>query len=326
MELPNDLLVQLLRRMIEIRFFEDKLVDLYARGFAVGILHLSIGQEAVAVGTCANLRADDLLFSNHRGHGHYLAKGGDMSAAMAELFGKKTGCCKGKGGSMHIMDSKVGHMGATGIVGSGIPIAVGAALAAKLKQSKQVMVSFFGDGASNQGLFHEGLNFAALHKLPVLFVCENNLYAVSVSQKRSQAIENIADRSTSYNMPGVIVDGQDVIAVYQAAQTAVERALEGDGPTLIECKTYRWRGHHEGDPNRGARYRAKEEISKWKDRCPIKILKETLLESKIISETDIKEIESEITLMIEQAVDYALESPFPEPETLLTDVFAGQTV
>jgi pyruvate dehydrogenase E1 component alpha subunit len=321
MSYPKELCLCLLKKMMEIRLFEEKLIDLYARGYAVGIIHLSIGQEAVAAGVCAHLKKDDYVFSNHRGHGHLIAKGGQLKPMMAELFGKVTGYCEGKGGSMHIVAPDIGHLGAMGIVGSGLPIAAGAGLASKIRQSGQVSVCFFGDGASNLGFFHEALNFSSLHKLPVIFVCENNLYAVSVSQKRSQAIENIADRGVGYKMPGLVVDGQDIFAVYEAARQAVQRAREGDGPTLLECKTYRFRGHHEGDPNLGTRYRTKEEIAQWKERCPIRLLEKKLFEDRVIQEADRKQMEAEITKEIEEAVAFSLASPFPEPAKLLDHVF-----
>ena len=246
MKQEKGLLVEMLRQMIKVRYSEEKTGDMYARGEAVGILHLSIGQEAVAVGTCINLKRDDFVASTHRGNHHFIAKGADLNRMMAELFGRKTGYCKGKGGHMHLIDPETNFM-ACGIVGSGIPVAVGAALSAKLRKSGQIAVSFFGDGASNQGYFHESLNFASLHKLPVIFVCENNLYAMSVAKSRHQAITDIACRGSGYDMPGVAVDGNDVIAVYEAVKQAAELARSGGGPTLIECKTYRWRGHHEGD-------------------------------------------------------------------------------
>jgi TPP-dependent pyruvate/acetoin dehydrogenase alpha subunit len=320
LKLQKKLLIQMLKQMIEIRAFEEKCVDQYARGKAVGIVHLYIGEEAVAVGTCTNLRKDDFVASTHRGHGHCIAKGGDVKLMMAELFARKTGYCKGKGGSMHLASSDI-SFAASGIAGSGIPIGIGAALSAKLRKTDQVAVSFFGDGSSNQGFFHEGANFASLYKLPVIFVCENNLYGLSVAQKRHQAIVDIACRAVGYNMPGVVVDGNDVIAVYEAVKQAVKQAREGKGPTLIECKTYRLRGHHEGDPSRGTRYRTKEEIAEWEAKCPIKRFTQKLLEEKVISKAEIKQMESEAQNLIEEAVTFAKESPYPEPEELLTDLY-----
>lgn len=323
MKLPKKLLIQMLKQMIEIRTFEEKIMDMYARGEAVGVIHLSIGQEAVAVGTCANLKRDDFVASTHRGHHHCIAKGGDVKLMMAELFARRTGYCKGKGGSMHIIAPDISFV-ASGIAGSGIPIAIGAALSAKLRQSGQIAVSFFGDGSSNQGFFHEGLNFASLHKLPVIFVCENNLYGLSVSQKRHQPIVDIAGRASSYNMPGVVVDGNDVVAVYQAVGEAVNQARGGKGPTLIECKTYRWRGHHEGDPSRGIRYRTKEEMAQWEAKCPIKRLAQKLLAEKIIDESEFEQMKSDAQALIEEAVTFAKESPYPEPADLLSDLYVDE--
>jgi len=321
-KLPKKLLVQMLRKMLQIRYFEEALVDLYARGLLPGIVHLSVGQEAAAVGVCENLRKDDFILSTHRGHGHFIAKGGELKPMMAEIFGRKAGYCKGKGGTQHIACLDFGSLGSLGIVGSGIPIAVGAGLSAKLRQTDQVAVSFFGDGASNRGTFHEGLNFASLYKLPVIFVCENNLYGEFTSQKRHQTIVDIANRAASYVMPGVTVDGNDVIAVYEAVKPAVERARQGDGPTLIECKTYRWRGHFEADPGQGERYRTKEEIASWMEKCPIKRYKLRLLQDNIITESEIEKVENAVRNQIEETIAYAKESPFPEPEETLDDVFA----
>ena len=224
---------QLIEKMMEIRFFEEKIVDQYARGNVPGLAHLYIGQEAVAVGACACLEKTDLITSTHRGHGHCIAKGADLNLMMAELFGKKNGYCKGKGGSMHIASIEVGMLGAMGIVGSGGPIAVGAALAAKRRKSKQVVICFFGDGATNTGAFHESANFAALHKLPVIFVCENNLYGISVCMDRHTALKDIAERAAGYAMPGAIVDGMDIIAVFDAVDKAVKAARNNKGPTFI---------------------------------------------------------------------------------------------
>ncbi|MBW1979328.1 MAG: thiamine pyrophosphate-dependent dehydrogenase E1 component subunit alpha [Deltaproteobacteria bacterium] len=305
----------------KIRLFEDRIVDLYARGLVPGLAHLYIGEEAVAAGACAALRDDDYITSTHRGHGHVIAKGAELKLMMAELFGKKTGYCKGKGGSMHIADMKIGILGANGIAGGGLPIAVGAGLSAKWRGTDQVTVSFFGDDASNNGTFHEGLNFASLHKLPVVFVCENNQYGISVHQKQHQPITDIAIRATSYDMPGVVVDGNDVIQVHEAVTKAVRRARAGEGPTLIECKTYRWRGHHEGDPNQGSRYRTKQEIEEWKKKDPVKRLAEKLLADKVVTKKKLEELEANILKEIEGAVAFANESKFPSQEELYEDVY-----
>ncbi len=321
MKLTEELALHLLEKMLEIRFFEEKIVDQYARGNVPGLAHLYIGEEAVAVGACATLNEDDLITSTHRGHGHCIAKGAELKPMMAELFGKRTGYCKGKGGSMHIADMKVGMLGAMGIVGSGSPIAVGAALAAKQRKSGQVVICFFGDDATNTGAFHEGSNFAALHKLPVVFVCENNLYGISVSMARHTAIKNIADRASGYAMPSVIVDGNDVLAVYEVVGKAVRDARDGKGPTLVECKTYRWRGHFEGDPNQGTRYRSKEEMAQWMARCPIKRLKQRIARQRFMTKKEMDQLEKDIRQRVEEAMAYADQSPFPAGEEALEDLF-----
>ncbi len=322
MKLTKNVLMEMLKKMMEIRYFEEKVVDQYARGAVPGLAHLYIGEEAVAVGACMNLTDDDYITSTHRGHGHCIAKGGDLKPMMAELFGKRTGYCKGKGGSMHIAAYEKGILGAMGIVGSGGPIAVGAALGIKKQKLDRVVVCFFGDGASNEGATHEAMNLASVHKVPVVFVCENNLYGISVAQHRHQAIKDIAVRAAGYNMPGVIVDGMDVVAVYEAVNKAGKRAKAGEGPTLVECKTYRFRGHHEGDPNLGTRYRTKEEMSAWKEKCPIDSLKKKLIRDKIAKQKEIEEIEEDVKRRVEEAFEYSRVSPFPEPEETLDDLFA----
>ena len=319
MEVPREKLVEMYRKMLQIRLFEEKVFELYGQNMVPGTIHLYAGQEAVAVGVCSTLRKDDYITSTHRGHGHCIAKGADLKRVMAEILGKRTGYCKGKGGSMHIADFSVGVLGATAVVGAGLPIATGAALSIKLRKTDQVSVCFFGDGASNQGTFHESLNMAAIWQLPVVFVCENNLYAMGTRQTRVMRIENIADRAAAYGMPGVTVDGNDVLAVYKAAETAVERARKGGGPTLLECKTYRHKGHSRMDP---AKYRPKEEVEEWLAKDPIKRLRSKLLEANIMSGAEMEEVEREVTAEIEEAVKFALESPYPEPEEALEDVYA----
>ncbi|RJS79844.1 pyruvate dehydrogenase (acetyl-transferring) E1 component subunit alpha [Candidatus Bathyarchaeota archaeon] len=319
MELPKEKLVEMYRKMFEIRSFEEKVFELYAQNMVPGTIHLYAGEEAVAVGVCSNLRKNDYITSTHRGHGHCIAKGADPKKIMAEILGKKTGYCKGKGGSMHIADFSVGMLGATAVVGAGIPIAVGAGLSIKLRGTDQVVACFFGEGASNQGTFHEGINLAAIWKLPVLFICENNLYAMGTRQSRVMLIKNIADRAAAYGIPGVVVDGNDVLAVYEAAGKAVERARKGEGPTLIECKTYRHKGHSRIDP---AKYRPREEVEEWLRKDPIKRFKEKLLKEKLLSEVEIQGIEMEVTNEIEKAVKFAVESPYPKPEEALEDVYA----
>ncbi|CEP69144.1 Dehydrogenase, E1 component [Moorella glycerini] len=313
--------LEMYRLMLRIRYFEEKIVEVYAQGLMPGLAHLYIGEEAVAVGVCAALRPEDLITSTHRGHGHCIAKGGDVKRMMAEMFGKSTGYCYGKGGSMHISDIELGIVGANGVVGGGIPLATGAALSAQLRNSGQVVACFFGDGASNQGVFHESLNLAAVWRLPVVYICENNGYGISVSQERHQAIKDIAVRAGAYGMPGVVVDGNDVEAVYEATREAVARARRGEGPTLLECKTYRWRGHHEGDPNRGSRYRTREEMAAWEERCPIKNY-ETKLLARGASPDRLEEIQKQVKKEIEDAVEYANNSPFPAVEEAVSQVYA----
>jgi len=321
MECSNEKMIGMFRTMITIRLFEEKIVDMYARGLVPGLAHLYVGEEAVATGMCGNLRKEDYITSTHRGHGHVIAKGAEPKFMMAELFGKKTGYCKGKGGSMHIADVDIGILGANGIAGGGLPLAAGAGLSAKLRKTDQVTACFFGDGSSNNGTFHESLNFASVHRLAVIFVCENNTYGISTSQKQHQMIRDISIRAASYNIPGITVDGNDVMAVYEATGLAVQRARAGEGPTLIECKTYRWRGHHEGDPNQGRRYRTMEEVKEWMEKCPIRRFEDRLVEDKILTRPKIKKIWEEIQKEIDDSVEYANQSPFPEPKDLYEDVY-----
>jgi acetoin:2,6-dichlorophenolindophenol oxidoreductase subunit alpha len=321
MKLKNKQVIELYEMMQRIRMFEERIVDLYARGLVPGLAHLYIGEEAIATGVCAALGKDDYITSTHRGHGHVIAKGAELAPMMAELFGKISGYCKGKGGSMHIADIDAGILGANGIAGGGLPIAVGAAWSAKWRKTDQVTACFFGDDASNNGTFHESLNLASLHKLPVIFVCENNLYGISVCQTKHTSLTDIATRAVAYDMPGVILDGNDVLKVYHETFKAVKRARAGEGPTLIECKTYRWRGHHEGDPNQGGRYRTKDEIEIWKRKCPIKRLTKKLLKDKIATKKKLKTIDLEIKKAIESAVSFAQESEFPSIEAMYEDVF-----
>jgi pyruvate dehydrogenase E1 component alpha subunit len=317
--LAKEKLVGMYKRMLEIRCFEEKVFELYAQNLVPGTIHLYLGEEAVAVGVCSTLRKDDYITSTHRGHGHCIAKGAELKRVMTEILGKKTGYCKGKGGSMHIADFSIGMLGATAVVGAGLPIAVGAGLSIKLSKTDQVVACFFGEGASNQGTFHESINMASLWKLPVIFVCENNLYAMGTRQSRAMAVENIADRAIAYGIPSEVVDGNDVLAVYEATQEAVEGARKGIGPTLIECKTYRHKGHSRVDP---AKYRPKEEVEEWLAKDPIKRLKEKLLQANTLTEAEIQRIEKEVSAEIEEAVKFAAESPYPAPEEALEDVYA----
>jgi pyruvate dehydrogenase E1 component alpha subunit len=317
--LSREKLVEMYRTMVKIRLFEEKVFELYAQNLVPGTIHLYTGQEAVAVGVCSALRKDDYITSTHRGHGHCIAKGADVKRVMAEILGKRTGYCKGKGGSMHIADFSIGILGATGVVGAGIPIAAGAGLSIKLRKTDQVVACFFGDGAANQGTFHEGINMAAIWSLPVIFVCENNLYAMGTRVSTVMRIENVAERATAYGIPGVVVDGNDVLAVYEATFKAAERARRGEGPTLIECKTYRHRGHSRVDP---ARYRPKEEVEAWLAKDPIRRFRDKLLKSGVLTEAEIQQIERETAAEIEETVRFAMESPYPTPEEALQDVYA----
>ena len=306
--------INLLREMLRVRKAELALAEMFKYGKIPMGAHLYEGEEAIAVGICANLRTDDYITSSHRGHGHCIAKGMDMKHMMAEVCGKKTGCCAGKGGTMHMFEPGIGIMGTIGIVGGGIPIAVGIALSAKLRNTDQVAVSFFGDGASNNGAFHESLNMASLWKLPAIFVCENNQYATSVSVKRSTSVKDIGIRAAGYNMPGIIVDGNHVDEVYDAAKEAVARARSGEGPTLIECKTYRIRGHFEGDD---AIYRTKEEVDEARKNDPIDYWKAHLLKKKVLTEAEYQSIVAAVDQEVAQAAAFAEESPYPAPEDAL---------
>jgi pyruvate dehydrogenase E1 component alpha subunit len=307
------------RKMLEIRLFEEKVFDLYGQNLVPGTIHLYAGEEAVAVGVCSNLNVDDYITSTHRGHGHCIAKGADLRRTMAEILGKKTGYCKGKGGSMHIADFAVGMLGATAVVGAGLPIAVGAGLSAKLRKTSQVVACFFGEGASNQGTFHESINMASVWALPVVFVCENNLYAMGTRQSRTMSIQNVADRAAAYGIPGVIVDGNDVLVVYEAARTAVERARAGKGPTLIECKTYRHKGHSRVD---SGKYRPKEEVEEWLGKDPLKRFRQAMLGNGILTQTELEHVEKEVADEVADAVKFALDSPYPEGKEALENVYA----
>ncbi len=319
LDIGKDKISQMYRKMLEIRLFEEKVFELYGQNLVPGTIHLYAGEEAVAVGVCTSLKDTDYITSTHRGHGHCLAKGAGLKRTMAEILGKKTGYCKGKGGSMHIADFNIGMLGATAVVGAGLPIAVGAGLSAKLRGTDQVVACFFGEGASNQGTFHESMNLASVWSLPVIFVCENNLYAMGTQQLRIMKVENVADRAVAYGIPGVTVDGNDVLAVYEVAGKAVERARANMGPTLMECKTYRHRGHSRVDP---AKYRPKEEVEQWLAKDPVKQLRQTMLESKVITSEDIDRIENDVFNGIAEAVKFALESPYPVGEEALEDVYA----
>ncbi len=314
-----EIALQLYETMQRIRQFELTVVDLFARGKIPGFLHTYVGEEAVAAGVCAALRPDDYIISTHRGHGHLIAKGGRFDLMMAELFGRCTGYCKGKGGSMHIAEPDLGMLGANAIVGAGIAIINGAALTAQYLGLDRVAVAFFGDGASNTGAFHEALNLASVWNLPSIFVCENNGYAESTPQRQHQKIKDIVVRAVAYDIPSVIVDGNDVGAVYLAAQEAIARARSGGGPTLIEAKTYRWRGHYEGDPQM---YRSKAEIEAWEQKCPIARWRNALISSGIPA-AQLDAIDQCIHEDLEHAVAFAEQSPFPDPAEARADIFTS---
>jgi pyruvate dehydrogenase E1 component alpha subunit len=312
-------LVFMLTTMLKIRHFESRVKDLMAAGELPGYAHLYLGQEAVATGVCAALNESDHITSTHRGHGHIIAKGGDIKLMMAELYAKSTGYNKGKGGSLHIADPSLGILGANGIVGAGIPLATGAGMTAKVKKTDQVAVSFFGDGASNQGTFHEAINIASAFNLPVVYVCENNLYGVGTRQGDVRKIEDVADRGVAYGIPGVIVDGNDVLAVYEAANEAVTRARNGEGPTLLECKTYRWRTHFEGESDT---YRPPEEVEAWVKREPIAPFRQQLIDLNLLTETEAGELEQDVINQVDAAVEFSRQSPDPALESVWEDVWA----
>ena len=309
---------QCLHRMVLIRLFEENAEQAYMRGLIHGTMHLSIGQEASAVGVGAFLTEGDKITSTHRGHGHCIAKGADVARMFAEFFGKETGYCRGRGGSMHIADVSRGNLGANGIVGGGLPIAVGAALAMKQQRRRDAVVCFFGDGASNEGAFHEALNMAALWRLPVVFVCENNKYGMSTSTERSMSVKHVADRAAAYAMPGVMVDGNVFAEVGEAAYHALRRARAGEGPSLIECKTYRIRGHSRSDRNR---YRTKEEIEAWQRRDPITLFSADLQQHGLLTAADIDAVKAAAQSEVEQALTFAAESPAPAVADLTRYVY-----
>ena len=321
LQVDKKLCIKMYEQMLTIRRFEEKAIELFEHNLLRGNIHPCIGQEAVSVGICSNLRREDFMVNTHRGHGNCIAKGADLKRMMAELLGKSTGYCKGKGGSMHIADFEGGNLGANGIVGGGLPIAVGAGISIQNRGTDQVVACFFGDGASNQGTFHESLNLAALWRLPVVFVCENNLYALSTPVREAISVPHISDRAMAYGIPGFNIDGNDVIEVYSKMKETVERAKAGEGPTLLDCITYRFFGHFTGDPGRGITYRSKEEMDQWQNRCPIKKLRERLIKEKMMTEEMEKTIEANVKASIEKAVQFAKESPFPLPDEAVQDLF-----
>jgi pyruvate dehydrogenase E1 component alpha subunit len=318
-ELPVVKLAWMLQRMCEIRYFEEKAEDLYIRGLVHGTMHLSIGQEAGSVGSIATLRPEDLIIHHHRGHGHTIAKGADLTIMMAEFLGRETGYCRGRGGSMHIADIPGGNLGATGVVGGGIPTAVGIALALQMRRSEQILLSYFGDGATNEGEFHESLNMASVWKLPVVFICDNNQYGMSMHVSRVMNIENISTRAASYGIPGKTVDGNDVLAVYEAVLEADERARSGQGPSLVDCLSYRWRGHSKSDRNL---YRTAQEIDEWKHKCPIRRFKKVLVEAAIMTNEEVEAIDQAAKTAVDRAAEEALTFPEPSPENMEDEVYA----
>lgn len=323
MEATKQEKIDLYKLMYRIRAFEEQGNLLYRKGLTHGILHLYIGEEAIAAGCIYDLRKEDYITSTHRGHGHLIAKGADMGRMFAEILGKETGYCCGRGGSMHIADMKIGILGAIGVVGAGSPIAVGAGFAIKYKGLDQVVLCFFGDGAINTGAFHEAVNMAAIWKLPVIFVCENNLYAISVPIKKACALDILADRSAGYGIPGVTVDGNDVLAVRKASIEAVERARRGEGPTFLECQTYRWLGHFTADDGK---YRPAEEAKSWKEeRDPIKNFAKEILDSKEVTQQELDRIHDEVNEDIEKALEFAQGSDPADVENMLRSVYYNST-
>ena len=323
MALDKQQLEEMYRRMCLIRYFEEAVIEIHSSGELIGPVHPYIGEEAVAVGACAALRDDDRIAGNHRSHGHPIAKGGDVKRAMAEILGKVGGFCKGKGGSMHLADFSIGILGESGIVASSVPIATGAALASKLGKKDFVSLVFFGDGASNQGACHESMNMASLWDLPVIFLCENNGYAITTSYKNSVSVDHVSDRASAYGMPGVLVDGQDAIAVWEATNEAVRRARAGEGPTLIEAMTYRFEDHSLGlDRIIKSSYRTDEEVKVAMERDPLVIHRATMISHGFSTEAECDEIESAAKDDIAGAVEFARNSPYPEPGDLYDDMWA----
>lgn len=317
--IPSDQMLEMYKSMVRIRRFEDTIHLRFLKGTLPGTVHLYQGQEAVAVGVCTHLRTDDVIASTHRPHGHAIAKGVPLKAIMAELYGKETGCCRGKGGSMHLGDPDVGMLPAIAIVGGGLTIATGCALAFKMQKKDNVAISFFGDGASNEGDFHEALNMGAIWNLPAVYVCENNLYGASTRLNLVSKLENVADKAASYAIPSAICDGNDVFAVYECTVEAIQRARTGGGPTLIECKTYRIGGHSRSDANA---YRNKEEEKAWFERDPLLNARKKLTTLELLSDTDISRIEDEIAQEIDDATEYAEQSPLPSGKECFTHLFS----
>lgn len=314
----KDTAISLLKIMLEIRRFEEEAIQLYYKNKLYGHLHPYLGEEAIAAGACINLGKEDYILSTHRGHGHCIARGGDMKKMMAELFGRETGYCRGRGGSMHIADIELGILGANGIVGGGMPISVGSGISSKIKHKNNVTICFFGDGAANNGVFHESLNMASILKLPVIYICENNLFAVSTNVSKSTSAIKIADRSISYDMPGYSINGNDPIEVCLTVKKAVEHAKSGLGPSLIEARTYRFTGHHLNDAEA---YRDKNETRLFREKNdPVINFKKRLSDEKLITDDELNEMEKEISAKIKEAVIFAENSPEPSPDEFLKEV------
>jgi pyruvate dehydrogenase E1 component alpha subunit len=316
--LDKPLLLEIYRKMVAVRTFEETAADLFLKGQLPGFLHVYVGEEAVAAGVMAHLTDRDYITSTHRGHGHAVAKGARLDMMMAELHAKKTGYCRGKGGSMHIADLDLGILGANGIVGGGVPIATGAGLALKMQGTDRVCVCFFGDGASNTGAFYEGVNLAAVWDLPVVFICENNQYAESTPRAAHQKVAYVSDRAAAFNIPGVSLDGMDVFEVYQKAGEAIDRCRAGQGPILLEARTYRFFGHFVGDPQN---YRTKDEVEEWKKRDPIQMFRSRVVAEKRLTAAELDAVDAQITQEMEAALVFARQSPEPEIELALQDIF-----
>ena len=318
---PRDILKQLYHTMLRIRLFEEKTAELVQKNEILCPSHLYIGQEAVATGVSASLRKDDYVFSTHRSHGHYIAKGGDLNTLMAELYGRVTGCSRGRGGSMHLSSPEVGFIGSSAIVAGSIPLAVGAALAFSLRKQDRVAVAFFGDGAVNEGAWYESMNIAGLRKLPVIFVCENNLYSTHMPVSECLADTDIYRKAEMFGMPGYRIDGNNVVEVYETAKKVIEAARRGEGPALIECMTYRWRGHVGPNYDIEKGLRSKEELDEWMVRCPIDRLEKQMLQQSLLTASEIQRIRGEIKKAVDDSEVYAKKSPFPDEKTLLNNVF-----